>query len=113
MRYQQANCLSPHYPACPLGAAAQGEDARQPARAAVRKPQRSLRQQESLRGLQAYWPWLLVGALAVILAGVVVGDLLATRNAPPPTPVVARRTAIPTAPAALRPAQVTHRKLRQ
>jgi len=110
VRYQQANCLSPHYPACPLYAAARkGEDLRQPARAAVRKPQRRNARQESLRGLQAYWPWLLVGALAVILAGVVVGDLLATRNAPPPTPVVAQRTAIPTAPAALRPAQVTPR----
>ena len=104
VRYQQANCLSRHYPACPLYTAARaGEDLRAPARTAVRKPERSHARQESLRGLQEHWPWLLVGALVVILAGVVLGDLLATRNAPPPTPILAPRTADPTATATPRP----------
>lgn len=103
LRYQQANCLSPHYPACPLYAAARkGEDLRQTPRPAVRRPQRQPARQDSLRGLQEHWPWLLVGALVVILAGVILGDLLATRDGGRPAPATALIIASPTPPPIVR-----------
>lgn len=111
VRYQQANCLSPHYPACPLYTAArEGDNLRPAPRPAVRKPQRGQARQDSLRGLQEHWPWLLVGALVVILAGVILGDLLATRDGGRPVLTGALAIASPTPPAALTPALATVRQ---
>lgn len=81
LRYQRANCLTPHHPACPLYTAARkGENPRESREEAERR-RRSRREANGLRErLLRYWPWLLVAALALVLGIVVVGDLLSTRS---------------------------------